>query len=51
MLGNRFKVEECVDYSFAEKHNFESENEILKEDRDVMTAQHLKIHPAVTINK
>lgn len=49
--GDSKAVKSCMDYSFADRYDLESENSILKKDREVMSHQHLHVHPALTINR
>ena len=40
----------CVDGSFANEGDLESDNSILREDRKWASLNHIQIHPSVTIN-
>jgi len=43
-------LNECVNGSFAIPGDVETENSILREDRQWANANHIKLHPSVTIN-
>ena len=43
-------LNECVDKSFAVEGDLSSDNRILREDRQWALSNHMRLHPAVTIN-
>ena len=43
-------LNKCVDESFAITGDVETDNTILREDRQWANANHIKLHPSVTIN-
>lgn len=49
-LQFRSKVEACVEDSFAEPGNLDSENTMLAADREWALKNHIDFHPTVTIN-
>ena len=44
------EINECVENSFDEVGNYESDNKFLREDRKWQELQNVRIHPAITIN-
>ena len=43
-------IEKCVNNSFVEPGNFESDNKYLREDRKWQALMEIHTHPAVSIN-
>jgi hypothetical protein len=45
------KIQSCINMSFERRGDLESDNTILRDDKNAEMAQNIKVHPALTINK